>query len=63
MIRNLIGRIDELETEVLRVNLILERSGLAAGTIAEVSNAAAQSIKDKEIVEYIGDDKIEKNNI
>ena len=57
------GRIDELETEVLRVNLILEKSGLATGTIAEVSNAAAQSIKDKEIVEYIGDDKIEKNNI
>ena len=63
VIRNLMGRIDELETEVLRVNLILERSGLATGTIAEVSNAAAQSIKDKEIVEYIGDDKIEKNNI
>ena len=63
VIRNLMERIDELETEVLRVNLILQGSGLATGTIGEVSNAAAQSIKDKEIVEYIGDDNTEKNNI
>lgn len=63
VIRNLMERIDELETEVLRVNLILQGNGLATGTIGGVSNAAAQSIKDKEIVEYIGDDNIEKNNI
>jgi len=54
VIRNLMERIDMLETELARTQSCLRE--LAAGRpLLEPCRGAAQSLKDREILEFLGD--------
>ncbi len=54
VIRNLMERIDQLETQVNSLNNALENIQLGEVTNKKISGKA-QSLKDKEIIEFLGD--------
>ena len=54
VIRNLMERIDQLENQVGELQSCL-RAVAAGGTIREVSTGKSQNLKDREILEFLGD--------
>ena len=59
VIRNLMERIDELENKT--ANLQLQLSEVAAGKrLSKGSEGESQSLKDREIIEFLGDEMRDK---
>ena len=57
IIRNLMGRIDQLENEIESLkNYTDAKQKYQSHGEKEVTNAPSQSLKDKEIIEYLGDE-------
>ena len=57
IIRNLMGRIDELESEIELGNATKTKKDNQATSSQAIISAPAQSLKDREIIEYLGEDK------
>tara|TARA_B100000700_G_scaffold181361_1_gene200064 strand:+ start:4502 stop:5260 length:759 start_codon:yes stop_codon:yes gene_type:complete len=59
VLRNLMDRIDQLENQVLSTQEILKQLNLGSGVNYTVPES--QNLKDKEILDYIGDNKEDKD--
>ncbi len=61
VIRNLMERIDQLENQVSSLQMALEN--MKEGRISQnILSGKAQNLKDKEIIEFIGDDSLNNNH-
>ena len=56
VIRNLMERIDALETELTRTQACLRELAEGRPLLKPCHNAAAQNLRDREILEFLGDD-------
>ena len=59
IIKNLMNRIDELEGQMRAVLKELNEKDKAIGNKEDIEYSAAQNLKDKEIIEYLGGDESE----